>query len=714
MSIRPEITERDGRFWRQAITWIVAASLVFLTLSGLAIRYLPTGDLNQVNVLVHTAIGLLLLVPTLWYVIRHWIDYRQYRMNHFKLTGYIGMVVLAICLYSGIMLTWQGFFATRISYTDRSLHLITTWALIAFVLPHVALLLIRDRGSSRSLVRSAVSRYLAGTIAGTLLVTVVLLGAFWFRPTIDLQKDFPDDYSYIYAEGDDLRPFAPSLAKTEHGGPIDQRVLSGSKGCGTTGCHEEIYREWAVSAHRWAAMDVAFQSIQSTMAAQNGYESTRYCGGCHDPISLFSGTKNTDPDHLTDEIGYDEGISCLSCHGIKTTDLQGNANYVVGALPRYLFEYGTDPVSKVVSDFLIRTYPQQHVDLLSKRLFKKPEYCAACHKQFIDEDLNNVGRVQLQNQYDMWDKSKWHAKTGDPTKTVECRECHMPLVANSADPAAGDALDYNRTSDDGKHRSHRFLASNQLMPLLLKERLAEDVGAEAVDEQIALTVDWLRGEFPIPEIADKWAEGPAVPIKLMAPAQVEPGEEFTARVVITANKVGHDFPTGPLDIIQSWIEIEARDETGEVFFTSGKVDDQNFIEPGAFLFKAEPVDQYGNLIDQHNLWEMTGVRYRRSLMPGFQDMAEFRMLCPSSVGEGTGGDFEHYQEKPMMVPADATGKITLTARLRYRKIDQFLLNFLYGEGERHETELTSPITDLSEDTAEILIVRAKSENVEGF
>ena len=41
-------------------------------------------------------------------------------------------------------------------------------------------------------------------------------------------------------------------------------------------------------------------------------------------------------------------------------------------------------------------------------------------------------------------------------------------------------------------------------------------------------------------------------------------------------------------------------------------DERNFLQPGTFLFKAEPVDQYGNLIDRHNLWEMVGVRFRRA------------------------------------------------------------------------------------------------------
>ena len=50
------------------------------------------------------------------------------------------------------------------------------------------------------------------------------------------------------------------------------------------------------------------------------------------------------------------------------------------------------------------------------------------------------------------------------------------------------------------------------------------------------------------------------------------------------------------------------------------------------MFKAEPVDQYGNLIDRHNLWEMVGVRYRRSLFPGFSDTAEYAFRCSGNAG----------------------------------------------------------------------------------
>jgi hypothetical protein len=342
-------------------------------------------------------------------------------------------------------------------------------------------------------------------------------------------------------------------------------------------------------------------------------------------------------------------------------------------------------------DFLIRAYPRQHVDSLSKRLFKTPDYCAACHKQFIDQEVNNVGWVQLQNQYDNWRKSRWN-HPGDPTKTIECRECHMPLVADSLDPASGDSLDYNRTANDTKHRSHRFIGANQFMPALLK--------LPGADEQIALTEKWLRGEYKIPEIEKKWTKGPIVSLELAVPERVAPGDQIQMKAVITSNKVGHDFPTGPLDIIQSWIELVVTDDQGSVVYTSGTVDDKNFIQKGSFIFKAEAVDQYGNLIDRHNLWEMVGVRFRRSLFPGFSDSAEYAFACPSSVPtlELPTTEEQTFNVQP---PANATGTLHVSAKLRYRKIDQFLLNFLFGE----ESGVTTPITDMSETQTTIQVAR---------
>ncbi|HEY7510810.1 MAG TPA: multiheme c-type cytochrome, partial [Vicinamibacteria bacterium] len=478
------------------------------------------------------------------------------------------------------------------------------------------------------------------------------------------------------------------------GGAFDARSLSGSESCGTARCHTQIVQEWKPSAHRYAAMDSLFLGIQNVMAEQNGAESTRYCGGCHDPISLLSGTKNIFVKDLTNLHGHREGVSCLSCHSIRATDQQGNANYAITQPAVYLWQWAEKGPARLARDFLIRAYPAAH-NQLSKRLFKTPEYCAACHKQFIDQEVNRVGWVQLQNQYDNWAASHWNVK-GDPRRTIECRECHMPLVA-STDPASGDATDYNRGPHDGKHRSHRFVASNQMMPQLLK--------LEGWQEQVRLTAEWLQGRYRIPEIEDKWAEGPIVRVDLEVPEEIRRGATLPVRVILTSNKVGHDYPTGPLDIIQSWLELQVTDEQGRVVFSSGTRDEKNFLRPGSFLFKAEPVDQHGNLIDRHNLWEMVGVRYRRALFPGYSDTVTYDVACPASVGRSPAAAPAPgaSTEARFDVPAAARpGAYEVVARLHYRKVDQFLLDYLLGGA----SGVTAPAVEVARASASVRVVEA--------
>jgi hypothetical protein len=671
---------------------VVAGLLAFETLSGVAIYFLPFSVPAQVTVLFHTAAGLVFVLPYLWYQLVHWRRYRAARLSHVVLTGYFSMLASVALVVTGLVLTAQATFGTRIGYGWDVAHVIATAALIASVLPHVVTLLLRagraGGTAAGQALRSASRGFTAWTGAlAAGLAAIVGLSALAYRPPA-LTNALPGDYSYVFGKE---RPFAPSLATTSSGGAYDARTLGGSASCGRAGCHAEIYAEWQVSAHRYAAMDPAFQKVQNVMAEQNGSESTRYCGGCHDPVSLFSGTKNIFASDLTSQAGYQEGISCIGCHAIKQTDVKGNAAYVIAQPNRYMFELDSGAAARVVSDYLIRAYPKEHVASLERRLFKSPQFCGACHKQFIDEEINRVGWVQLQNQYDNWRKSRWN-HPGDPKRTIECRECHMALTT-SDDPAAGDASDYNRTPRDGMHRSHRFLGANQFIPSALK--------LPGAAEHVRLTERWLRGEIDVPEIASKWKRGPAVPIELRAPSSVESGRPVVLQAVLTNNKPGHDFPTGPLDIIQAWVEITVTDQAGRLVFQSGQRDSSHFIAPGSFMFKAEPVDQYGNLIDRHNLWEMVGVRYRRALYPGTSDQEQFSFVCPGTVVPGTTAAMRAGRDPTsalgradtLHAPSGRVTELHATARLMYRKTDQFLLNFLFGR----ESGLTAPVTVMSED-----------------
>jgi hypothetical protein len=675
------------------------AVLLFEVLSGLAITLAPFHPAVQWSVLLHTVVGALTLLPVAWYCLRHVTDYRRYAKSHITVLGWLAALGLFVASVSGMVLTCQAVFGVKTTLLWRQVHLFATFVMLGGVIPHLVFTVIRQRRAEGSPGMRAYVAQSLGWAAFGCAVLWALGGMYHGTRHVNV---FPEDYSYLYGTN---RPFAPSLAMTDTGGAFDPRSLAGSRSCGTAGCHEQIVAEWAPSAHRYAAMDTIFQGIQKVMAEQNGPESTRYCGGCHDPISLFSGTKNIFVEDLTGLHGYQEGVSCLACHAIRETDIQGNANYVVTQPREYLWQWQTNGLGRLARDFLIRSYPAQH-NLLAKRAFKKPEYCAACHKQFIDAEVNRVGWVQLQNQYDNWAASHWN-KPDEPHRTVECRECHMPLVV-STDPAAGDELDTNRSRGDGKHRSHRFIAANTIMPLALKDQL------EGWEEQLALTEQWLRGELPIPEISDKWTQGPIVRVAVSAPDSVEPGEEIPLRVVMASNKVGHDFPTGPLDIIQSWLEITVTDEHDQVTWTSGKRDDRHFLEPGTFLFKAEPVDQNGNLIDRHNLWEMVGVRFRRALFPGYSDTVQFSIPCVGGAEVAEGIELATPDSDTIEVPAptvpapEVVGEYRIRVALNYRKVDQFLLNYLFGE----TNTLTAPVTELASASAVVRVQPKTSAAVE--
>ena len=671
--------------WSSVLSKAAAAILLFELLSGLAVTFGPFHPAVEWGVLLHTLIGVLTIAPLVWYSIQHWQDYRDQALSDVLLLGYVGVGALAICLVSGLVVTGQALVGVKTSPWLRYVHLISTLLTLASTVPHILIAWWRRQRTEAT--EGARAWLRAGSLATFAGIVLTIVFTFFYSGT-KYHNQFPADYSYAFGK---TRPFAPSLAHTSTNGAFDPRSLAGSATCGASGCHTEIYNEWKTSAHRYAAMDPIFQGIQNVMAKQNGPESTRYCGGCHDPISLFSGSKNIFVERLTGSLGYDEGISCLACHSIQKTDIQGNANYTMWQPTEYLWQWSPDhSVGAIARNFLIRAWPAQH-NRLSKRMYKKPEYCAACHKQFIDQEVNRVGWVQLQNQYDNWAASHWNHK-GDPRTTVECRECHMPLV-DSNDPAAGDSMDYNRSPDDHKHRSHRFLAANSFVPAFLH--------LDGADKQVELTAQWLQGSIEIPEIRNKWAEGPVVRVRVEAPSVAVPGTTIPVRVVMISNKVGHDYPTGPLDMIQSWVELRVQDASGHTVFVSGQRDSRNFLPPGTFLFKAEPVDQYGNLIDRHTLWEMVGVRYRRSLFPGYSDTVEYNVMCPSGGPSIASSKVPNSRE--FSVPAVGSGgKLQIQAILHYRKIDQFLLNYVMGE----KSGLTAPVVDIASATADVCVAKA--------
>ncbi len=150
------------------------------------------------------------------------------------------------------------------------------------------------------------------------------------------------------------------------------------------------------------------------------------------------------------------------------------------------------------------------------------------------------------------------------------------------------------------------------------------------------------------------------PLDRVRPA-VRRGDTVRVEVVVRTKRVGHFFPGGTVDAYDTWLELKGVDDKGQTIFWSGMVEDNGKgpVEKGAHFYRSLQVDAHGNPINKRNAWATRAVVYVRLIPPGAADTVHFRMKIPEKTG----------------------GRITLTARLCYRKFSWWNTQFAFA-GER--------------------------------
>jgi len=139
-------------------------------------------------------------------------------------------------------------------------------------------------------------------------------------------------------------------------------------------------------------------------------------------------------------------------------------------------------------------------------------------------------------------------------------------------------------------------------------------------------------------------------------------------VTLSNNKVGHSFPTGPLNIARAWIEVVTVDASGGTVFHSGLLDSQNHIEAGSYILKPLAIDTAGHMLMEPDLWHPVGPKFRRAVLAGESDTYDYRFK----------------------VPPGTRGPLLIKARLRYAKANQFFMDAVYPDVHRE-----TPIIDVS-------------------
>jgi len=285
------------------------------------------------------------------------------------------------------------------------------------------------------------------------------------------------------------------------------------------------------------------------------------------------------------------------------------------------------------------------------------------------------------NEYDNWQASGVSGEGARsfyyPATPQQCADCHMPLEPSS-----------DMGNIAGKVHSHRFPGANTALPTA-----NEDAAQLKVTEDFltsgALTVDIFAlspASAPLKtapvktgagvehELATTFAVGEeaetkitpgsnaeaapvTAPLNRVHPA-VRRGDTVRVDVVVRTKRVGHFFPGGTVDAYDTWLELKGVDDKGQTIFWSGMVEDNGKgpVEKGAHFYRSLQVDAHGNPINKRNAWSTRAVVYVRLIPPGAADTVHFRMKVPEKTG----------------------GKVTLTARLCYRKFSWFGTQFAFA------------------------------------
>jgi Flp pilus assembly protein TadD len=163
-----------------------------------------------------------------------------------------------------------------------------------------------------------------------------------------------------------------------------------------------------------------------------------------------------------------------------------------------------------------------------------------------------------------------------------------------------------------------------------------------------------EAETKITPSSETGAEGEAAPVtaplNLVQPA-LRRGDTVRVDVVVRTKKVGHFFPGGTVDAFDTWLELKGTDDKGQTIFWSGMVEDNGKgpVEKGAHFYRSLQIDAHGNPINKRNAWATRAVVYVRLIPPGAADTVHYRVSIPENAGN----------------------KVTLRARLCYRKFSWY-------------------------------------------
>ena len=444
---------------------------------------------------------------------------------------------------------------------------------------------------------------------------------------------------YDFKFGKD-KPFLPSNATTDTGEFLDAKSFPDANYCGH--CHQESHKEWRQSAHANSFRTPWYKKNVNLLMSQKGNEYARHCEGCHNPIGLVSGTitKGASQKRPTD----DDGITCSVCHSIQSVDKRGTGSYVL-AQPTALLDADGKPIYGKVADSEILAHLDRHSAAVMKPFYKTVDYCGACHKAALPQQLNDYKWQRAIFLSDEWQNSSFAKQSPLPfyvkPAVSTCQTCHMGRdVLSLPDPGA----------KDGKLASHRWLGANTLLPAFYK-----------YDEQLAKEKAFLQaGVFNVDLFAIEKGKDPSVIAPLgTKPFTLQAGDPVTVSVVIQNKGAAHSHVPEQRDMYESWVQFTVKAADGSTVMESGFLKPGGELDERAHSFTNRLINKEGTLNGLHEVWQNRVVAYNNTIQSGRSQIVRYQFKVPEKM---------------------ISGELTVTAQVNYRRFNQHFINFGLSKG----------------------------------
>jgi hypothetical protein len=298
-------------------------------------------------------------------------------------------------------------------------------------------------------------------------------------------------------------------------------------------CHEDIYRDWAISAHAYAAVSPMFHKFEQTLNNISQGTLGYFCMRCHAPVATALCASRAEPLWNLPEAAR-EGITCIACHRVQY--VYGKSNGERRIEPGNIFApvlggIGGDGVAETIhrkSEFKVKTSPDEpgpgqniHAQGIYFEPLTRSEFCMPCHQVAVYPGI----KLEV----------VWEQYRASPAckKGIQCQDCHMGRVPGL--PAGYDcgpvAKIAGKTINDNRKKSnHVFYGPNY--PIAHPGVFPFNLKANRWTMDQWLTFDWRAG-WGTEKFEEAAANGQVQ--ACFPPVWAEADDRRDAREIIDAN-----------------------------------------------------------------------------------------------------------------------------------------------------------------------------------